>query len=65
MILAYYAIVIVVQILAALRLAHASTRLCAMTFASLPMMLADFAVSIAGAAAGVTRRRIGWSTNHR
>jgi cellulose synthase/poly-beta-1,6-N-acetylglucosamine synthase-like glycosyltransferase len=64
-VVAYYCVVVAVQIMAALRLARASTRLWFMAFASLPMIFADFAISIAGTVAAASRQRVGWSTSHR
>jgi cellulose synthase/poly-beta-1,6-N-acetylglucosamine synthase-like glycosyltransferase len=64
-VLAFYILVIGVQIAAALRLWHASPRLIAISLVSLPMLAVDFMVSIRGMAAGLSGRRVAWTTEHR
>jgi cellulose synthase/poly-beta-1,6-N-acetylglucosamine synthase-like glycosyltransferase len=64
-VIAAYAVVILVQVATALSLSRAPLQLRLMSIASLPMVAADFAVSLAGAAAGVMNRRVGWSTDKR
>jgi cellulose synthase/poly-beta-1,6-N-acetylglucosamine synthase-like glycosyltransferase len=60
-----YFAVIAVQIGVALRLSGASTRLVLMSLAALPMLAIDLAVSLRGAAAGLTGRKVSWSVEHR
>lgn len=60
-----YVAAIGLQIGCALRLSGADRRLVLMSLASLPMLAVDMAVSIWGIAAGLTGRRIGWTTEHR
>ena len=65
-VLAFYILVVGVQIAAALLLWRAPPRLIAISLASIPPMLAvDFMVSIRGMAAGLSGRRVAWTTEHR
>ena len=64
-VLAFYTLVISVQIAAALYLWRASPRLIAISLTSLPMLAVDFMVSIRGVVAGAIGRRMAWTTDHR
>lgn len=64
-VLAFYVLVIGMQIAAALYLWRAPPRLIAVSLASLPMLAVDFMVSIRGMMAGASGRRVAWTTDHR
>lgn len=64
-VVALYAVAVLAQIGAALRLTGADWRLAATSLASLGLLAVDMFISIRGIVAGLAGRRIGWATDHR